>query len=159
MKRILSSIAICALVFTLTISQLACDRDLTFGLRSAFAAAPILIAALPVSANKQALGSDFTEMGNDTVTLSDDLKACAKAKPCSLTAIDKYSVSIEGVLSRPEFNINVAKLEKVKGLVRAIIASARVFFGAEAHGIMATVGVTEKSIRTQVDNLKREMSQ
>lgn len=145
---------ICTLVCAIFFKTCGGEVNFALGLRSALAASPILVESLPISANKKALTNDFTQMGDKTLVLSEDIKACAEDKPCKLTAVGKYSTAIESILSRPEFG-NIPKLATIMGIVRGIIASARVFYGGPAP--MGAPPVTEKSIKAQIDELRREM--
>lgn len=128
-------------------------------LRVILAASGPLIESLNLGSNKQAVVRDFTDLASGAATLSDDLKACGDSKPCKLDAVTVYERTVDTVIARGHFGLS-PKLQTIQGIVRGIIASAKIFFGQRqsiARGGSARV-VTEQELKTQINELRAAMS-
>lgn len=125
-------------------------------LKVVLAASTPLIDSLNLGDKRAALIQDFADLADGAADLADDLKTCAKDKPCSLTAIDKFTIRFWDVERRGHFKLS-PKLEKIQTILAAIIASAKIYFAPPAAG--RQVGnVSEASIRAQIAELKIAMS-
>jgi hypothetical protein len=144
-------------VLALLLLLTACSGNFSSKLRLVLLAAPPLIQSLPLSTDlKSGLITDFTDMGDRTATLGECLNGAA-SKPAKLVCVQTYEPQIETIIARGHFgNANNERLNQILGLIRGIIASARIFYG-EPTAAASTTKVTERSIRQQVDELNRLM--
>jgi hypothetical protein len=135
----------------------ACSSSFYSKLRLVLLAAPPLIESLPLSpALKSGLITDFTDMADRTATLGECLGG-ASTKAAKLSCVQSYEPQIEAVIARGNFgNANNERLNQILGVIRGIIASARIYYGEPSVGV-STNKVTEKSIKQQVDELNRLM--
>lgn len=135
-----------------------CGFNLSRDLRLAILAAPPLIETLPLStALKSGLITDFTDMAGRTATLGDCLKA-GEGKPADLICVQTFEGQVETIINRGNFgNAQSEKLQRILGLIRGIIASARIYYGEVAVGLAPAKQVTEESIKAQIKRLKTEM--
>lgn len=131
--------------------------NLSHDLRLAILAAPPLIETLPLStALKSGLITDFTDMAGRTADLGDCLKL-AEGKPADLVCVQTFEGQIETIINRGNFgNAQSEKLQRILGLIRGIIASARIYYGETVVGL-TPAQVTEESIKAQIKRLKTEM--
>lgn len=143
------------LVFAI-LSQACGSQNFATDLRLVLAASGPLIESLNLGAKRGAVIADFTDLANGAATLADDLKVCQNAKPCELTAVEKFDGTFEVVINRGHFGLS-PKLQVVEGVVRGIISSAKIYFGGATNARMASKPVTEKSIKAQVEALKVAM--
>lgn len=150
--------ALASILALVILSQTACQQNFALDLRLALAAAPPLVASLPISqALKDGDVADFLDLGSGALTMSDALKACHD-NPCKLNAVAAYETTFESVLNRGHLTKSGPKVEVILGILRGIIASARIYFGgASPNARMVGKPVTEKEIRSQIDALKSAM--
>lgn len=125
------------------------------------AASPPLIESLPLPpALKAGLITDFTDMADRTATLSDCLSG-AVDKPAKLVCVQSFEGQVELIINRGNFgNANNPRLQKILGLIRGIIASARIYYGGAPSGDTAARSegrVTEDTIKAQIKELKLAM--
>lgn len=128
-------------------------------LRLVLAASPPLIESLPLSpALKSGLITDFTGMADGAATLAECLSV-APDKSAKVMCVSNYQVVVESIIARGHFgDANNPRLNQILSLIRGIIASARIYYGAPAPTARAgQPPVTEKSIKAQVDELERLM--
>lgn len=127
-------------------------------LRLVLAASPPLIESLPLSpALKSGLITDFTAIADNTATLAECLSA-APDKPQKLTCVQSYQSQVEAVIARGNFgNANNPRLNQILSLLRGIIASARIYYGAPSPTSRTAERVTEDSIKQQIEALRRAM--
>lgn len=152
----LSKSAVLAAVLMLA----SCSSGFPTKLRLVLLAAPPLIQSLPLSPTlKSGLVTDFTDMADRTAGLGECLNA-ATTKPSKLTCVQTYQSQVEAIIARGNFgNANNERLNQILGVIRGIIASARIYYG-EAPPVRAEairVKVTESTIKAQVDELDRLM--
>ena len=114
-------------------------------LRVVLAASTPLIDSLNLGDKRAALIQDFADLAGAAANLADDLKACGKDRVCSLNAIDKFAVRFWDIERRGHFKLS-PKLEKVQGILAAIIQSAKLYFAPPAAGRQVGKPVTEKSL-------------
>lgn len=154
------SIVATSLLTVIFLSQVACGSNFATELRIILAASGPLIQSLPLPANiKTGLISDFTELGGAGATFADDLKTCATSKPCKLNAVSKFELVFERVIARGRFGTS-PKLQTIEGIIKGIIASARIFYGGGTTVSMDGIPqppVTEKTMKKQVELLKAAM--
>jgi len=121
----------------LLILVLACGANISTQIRLYTSAARPLIESLPLPQPlKDGLITDFIDLGNGGAILNDDLKACAKDKPCSVRAVQKFeslfdSVSDRGCPSKCHFGAH-DRLVQIKRVIRGIINSALIYYGGES---------------------------
>lgn len=152
-KLILPLIVIFAIL-----TQACGSQNFALDLRLALAASGPLIQSLPISqALKDGDIADFTDLASGALTLADDLKVCASARPCELSAVSKYEVTFESVLNRGHLVKSGPKVAQVLAILRGIIEAAKIYFGAPSNARMASKPVTEKSIKAQIATLKTAM--
>lgn len=130
-------------------------------LRLVLAASPPLIESLPLSPTlKSGLITDFTSMADNTATLAECLNA-APDKPAKLTCVQSYQSQIEAVIARGNFgNANHPRLNQILSILRGIIASAKIYYGATPTATterLPTGPVTKESIKRQVKELEELM--
>lgn len=135
-----------------------CGFNISRDLRLAILAAPPLIETLPLStALKSGLITDFTDMAGRTADLGDCLKA-GEGKPADLICVQTFEGQVETIINRGNFgNAQSEKLQRILGLIRGIIASARIYYGEAVVGLTPAQPVTEESIKSQIKRLKTEM--
>lgn len=147
-----------ALTLLLTIAFQSCGGDtLARQLRLVLAASSPLIQSLPLpAALKSGLVTDFTDMAGGAATLGDCLNG-ATGKPAKLICVSSFSVEIEAIVTRGHFgSANSPRLQQILGLIRGIIASARIYYGAPSARA-SSKPVTEATIKAQVEELKKAM--
>lgn len=150
-----------ALALTLSLSFLlsACGASFAQEFRIVLLAAPPLIESLNLPpALRSGLIQDFTDLAGNTLDFSDCLKA-APTKPAKLICTQTLDTQAEIVIARGHFaRANNPKLQRVLGLVRGIIASAKLYYGSgtSANGSQAPE-VTADSLKKQIADLKAEM--
>lgn len=132
----------------------ACGSGFATELRLVLMAAPPVIEQLPLTpALKSGLVTDFMDMGGSAANLSDCIKAGAD-KPAKLICVQSFQIQVETIISRGHFGeTNNPKLQRILGLIRGIVASARIYYG----GGSSAVAVTEDTIKQQIKQLKAEM--
>ena len=117
------------------------------------------VQALPLPASvKAGLVVDFKDLARGGVTMTTEFETCAKSKPCKLTAVDKFSVLFQTVYERGHLGASNAALQRVVGILRGLIASAKIYYGLSTPGITAPQDVTEKDLERQLGDLKAAMS-
>ena len=126
-------------------------------LRLVLAASPPLVESLPLPAPlKTGLIADFTDMAGGAATLGDCLKT-ADGKPAKLVCVQSFRVEVESVIARGHFgDANSPRLQKILGLIRGIISSAQIYYGAPSARASSRV-VTEDSIKAQIKELEAAM--
>lgn len=161
MKR-LSRLRRSALALTLSILATACPfGSKAFGqeLRVILLASPPFVESLPLSTSlKKGLVTDFTDMADHTAGLSECLSDAAD-KPAKLVCVQTLEGQVETIINRGNFgNANNQRLQQILGLIRGIIASARIYYGGGSSGRSAvSERVTEESIKKQIKELKEAM--
>jgi hypothetical protein len=154
--RALATVVLAAVVF----SQVACGFDFATGLRTTLAASGPLIESLPISQNlKAGTIADFTELGGDVATMVDSFKKCDATKggkPCKLDAVLTLEGQFETIDARGHFGAH-AKLQTIEGILKGLIASAKIFYGGKPPASAGHVAVTEQSLKSQLDQLKTAM--
>lgn len=146
------------LTILLTIILQACGGGAFAGqLRLVLAASPPLIESLPLPAPlKSGLVTDFTDMASGAATLGDCLNG-ASEKPAKLICVQTFSSEVETVIARGHFgDANSPRLHQILGLIRGVIASARIYYGAPSTR-KSSQSVTEGSIKAQIEELKKAM--
>jgi hypothetical protein len=135
--------------------------------RLVLAASGPLISSLPLGDKKAAVAADFTELAGDAATMADEFNVCG-SKPCKLNAVSKFESEFEVVDARGHFGLH-PKLQTVEGILKGIIASARIYYGGGSGTVTfpatgtgpAVVTpvrvVTEKDLKAQLDALKAAM--
>ena len=129
-------------------------------LRMVLAASSPLIESLPLNSNlKVGLVTDFTDMAGGAATLGDCLNT-ATDKPAKLMCVQSFSTDVEAVINRGHFGqANNPRLTQILGIVRGVIASARIYYGAPKSSTSkaASKPVTEASLKAQIEALKEAM--
>lgn len=156
-SRYIASLILVALAF----SQIACSGGFSQQLRLVLLASPPLIESLPLPpALKSGLITDFTDMAGHTATLGDCIKG-ASGKPAKLFCVQAFQQQVETIIARGNFGqAGNEKLQRVLSLIRAIIASAVIYYGGTAPAGFESVSqgkVTEDSIKAQIKQLEKEM--
>ena len=152
--------ALCSLIVIVALLVTACPSSSSFArnLRIVLLASGPLVESLHLSpALKSGVITDFTDMASNAATLSDCLGASSD-KPAKLICVQSFDTQVETIIARGHFGeANSPRLQQVLGLIRGIIASARIYYGAPRTGAEASQPVTEASIKAQVEALKKAM--
>lgn len=159
-RRLFNHIRVICLALLVTACPLG-SKAFAQQMRIVLAASPPLIESLPLpAALKSGLITDFTDMAQRTAVLSDCFSG-APEKPAKLTCVQAYEGQVEIIINRGNFgNANNQRLQQILGLIRGIIASARIYYGGAPSGTAATRSperVTEDSIKAQVKELREAM--
>jgi len=146
-----------ALTLVLSLFLAACGAKFAQELRIVLAASGPLIQSLPLSDTiKNGLVVDFTDLASGAANLKVSLDACGD-KPCKLNAVDTYERLFESVSARGHFGSH-EKLQNIQRILRGIIESARVYYGAPPQfSIAAGTPTPTKSISDQIKELKAVM--
>lgn len=123
------------------------------------ASAPF-VDALPLPQNvKNGLLVDFRDLAKGAATLKTNLDACAKSKPCKLTAVDTYAALFETVYARGHMGADNEKLRRTITILRAILASAKLYYGGAFSGPVggAATGGTKEDLERQLKDLRDSM--
>lgn len=134
-------------------------------LRLTLALSPPLIDSLiasgviPASARATYI-TDFTDLANGALSLKENLDACG-GRSCKLGAVDIFAQVFFDVQRRGHLG-SVAKLHNVEVIIKGIIESARIFYGAPptTSGIPSTASSqqdNEALIKSQLKDLKLAM--
>lgn len=137
----------------------ACGGNFAQQLRVILAASSPLIQSLPLSDTiKNGLVVDFTDLASGAANLKVTLDNCAD-KPCKLSAVDAYERLFEAVSARGHFGSH-ERLQTIQRILRGIIESARIYYGASPTMSAATVGEQPpaKSLDSQLKELKAAMA-
>jgi hypothetical protein len=162
-RNLLKGGAVATLVLSLLISQIACGgADFAQTFRLALLAAPPLIESLALPASlKTGLITDFTDLGGDALDLKDCLSA-APGNPAKLMCVQTLETKAEIVIARGHFvQANNPKLQRILGLIRGIIQSAKVFYGGGTRsltGAAQSPQQAEKTLKAKLKELKAEMN-
>ena len=149
-------------IILLLLLAVSCDsKAFAQQLRIVLAASPPLIESLPLSpALKKGLITDFTDMADRTATLADCISV-AVGKPAKLTCVQTFEFQVETIIGRGNFgNANNERLQRILGLIRGIIASARIYYGgAPSAGVSSRADerVTADTLKAQIKELKQAM--
>jgi hypothetical protein len=105
---------------------------------------------------KSGLVTDFTDMAGGAATLGDCLNG-ASGKPAKLVCMQMFSLEVEAIIARGHFgNANSPRLQRILGLIRGIIVSAKIYYGAPSARA-SSKPVTEATIKAQIESLKKAM--
>lgn len=124
------------------------------------ASAPF-VDALPLPPNIRAgLLVDFQDLARGASVLKTNLDACAKVKSCQLTAVDSYAALFETVYARGHMGADNEKLRRTITILRALIASAKLYYGGAFSGPVggAATGGTKEDLERQLKDLRKAMS-
>lgn len=148
---------ICAVVLALALFAQACQHNFALDLRLVLAASGPLIESLNLGPKKGAVIADFTDLANGAATLADKFKTCGASKVCKLDAVSAFESTFEMVAARGHFGLS-PKLLTVEGVLKGIIASAKIYFGGGSpNARMAGKPVTEDDIKGQIKALEIAM--
>jgi hypothetical protein len=140
-----------------------CAVNFARDFRLVLAASGPLVNSLPLGNKKAAVVADFSELAGDASTMADEFNTCGASKPCKLNAVSKFESEFEIVDARGHFGLH-PKLQTVEGILKGIIASARIYYGGTSAGVIAngpSLGpapvVTEADLKAQLKDLKAAM--
>ena len=107
---------------------------------------------------KSGLITDFTGMADGAATLAECISA-AGDKSAKVICVSNYQVVVESIIARGNFgSANNPRLNQILSVIRGIIASARIYYGAPSPTARAgEKPVTKESIERQIDELERLM--
>lgn len=159
MKRSIASVVLASVLFLSS-----CGGGFASQLRVILATSGPLIESLHLGGSKVAVVADFTELGGDAATLADSLNTCGAVKSCNLDAVSRFEFQFKAVDARGHFGLH-PKLQTVEGILKGIIASARIYYGGSApsagKNASAANGpapvVTEADLKAQLESLKAAM--
>ena len=145
-----------AILLCLSLIATACGGGFASNLRAVLAASTPMIDALPISPSlKSGLVVDFKDLAQGAANLKDDLDACS-TKACKLDGVNRFQRLFWDVQRRGHFGSH-PKLEKIELILRGIIDTARAYYGAVQRRGVVSPAETEKSLKAQIEALKREM--
>jgi len=151
------SIASSILIFALLVQGCGGNSFAT-NLRVILQSSGPLIQSLPIADKlKSGLIVDFQDLGNGAAILADELKAC-QGKACKLDAVNRFQRLFWDVQRRGHFGQH-PKLEQIEAILKGIIDSARIFFGAPntQRREIASPQEAEKELRNQIKQLEKAM--
>lgn len=155
--RIPLSVVALALVMTAAPFAAGCDASFADQVKLVSLAINPAVEALPISEGRQAAIDDGAQIAALTATFATNLKR-AIGDAAKLAVVDAYDVALEPLLMRPE--LHTPNLDKIFGLVRGVIASARIYYGdtppAAARATAARV-ITRKQARADMDAKMTEL--
>jgi hypothetical protein len=126
LKHSFGVVILCAALFTQGCFNVGRDVRIALALSPVVLDALVQSGAINVGVSNQ-LASDFTELGNDSLTLETAIKAC-KDKPCKLAAVEAFAERVESVFARGR--TNNPKIEKIFAIMRDIVTAAKIYYGA-----------------------------
>ena len=128
-------------------------------LRLVLAASGPLVESLPLSPTlKSGLVNDFIGMADGAGILAECISA-ASDKSAKVICVSNYQVVVEAIIARGNFGAaNNPRLNQILSVIRGIIASARIYYGAPSPTARAgEKPVTKESIERQIDELEQLM--
>jgi hypothetical protein len=160
--KTLKRTSIITLLISFSLFTQACGGSFAGQLRVILAASGPLISSLPLSPSiKSGLIVDFSDLANGAATLKQDIDACPD-KSCKLNAVEKFEGLFETVESRGHFGSH-QRLQQVESILRAIIQSAKIYYGGSSGaGVKRGAQVpesaaTEQTLKARIDELKKAM--
>lgn len=163
LKGIVAS-ALTVVLITISLLNTACpggNFNFANRLRLVLSLSGPLIQSLPISAQyKSGLVTDFADLASGAATMAQDFQVIAKDDPQrrvkQLQAVERFADLFYLVELRGNFGSH-ARMATIQGILKGIIASAKLYYAPTVRLSRANEKAQEKAIEIKIKKLEKEM--